>query len=75
MEDCQGLLTVTFTTYTPAMRESERKLYLKLEFLEGSLVMLVTGTTLQRFKSQEKVLRQVVDSFVAVAAPKSGLKR
>ena len=75
VEGYQGLLTVTFTTYTPAMRESERKLYLKLEFVEGSLVMLVTGTTFQRFKSQEKVLRQVVDSFVAVAAPKSGLKR
>ena len=75
VEGVQGLLTVTFTTYTPAMRENERKLFLKLEFVEGSLVMLVTGTTLQRFKSQEKVLRQVADSFVAVAAPKTGLKR
>jgi hypothetical protein len=70
-----GLMTVDFTTYTPAMRESERKLYIKALFVEDSLVMLVTGTTLQRFKYQDKTLRQVADSFVAIAAPKSGLKR
>lgn len=73
--DDDGLMTVGFTTYTPAMRESERKLYLKALFVEDSLVMLVTGTTLQRFKSQDKTLRQVADSFLAIAAPKSGLKR
>jgi hypothetical protein len=75
LDTSSGLLSISFTAYTPAMRESERKLYVNIQFAEDSLVMLVTGTTLQRFKSQEEMLRQVADSFVVISAPKSGFAR
>lgn len=67
------LYLVNFTAYTPAMRESERSVYLKvLQPVQGKdSVVLVTGTTRVRFKSQESVMRNVADSFVAIAAPKS----
>jgi hypothetical protein len=68
-----NLYLINFTAYTPAMRESERSVYLKvLRPLQGKdMVVLVTGTTRARFKAQEETLRKVADSFVAIAAPKS----
>lgn len=62
------LYMATFTAYTPSMRESERSAYLKVG---GSGVVLVTGTTRARFKSQQDSLKKVADSFVAILAPKS----
>lgn len=69
----EDLYLINFTAYTPAMLESERSVYLKvLQPVKGKdLVVLVTGTTRARFKSQETTLRKVADSFVAIAAPKS----
>jgi hypothetical protein len=70
-----SLYSASFTAYTPAMRETERKVLIKLQWVgNNTLVLLVTGTTTPRFKSKEKILRQVADSFEAVAAPKSGLR-
>jgi hypothetical protein len=66
------LYMVTFTAYTPSMRESERCVYLKVwEGAYNSGVVLVTGTTRARFKSQQDSLKKVADSFVAIRAPKS----
>ena len=66
-----NLYMATFTAYTPSMRESERCVYIKLGGGYNSGVVLVTGTTLARFKSQQDALKKVADSFVAIRAPKS----
>lgn len=71
-----NILKATFTTFTPAMRESERKILLNCQYCgDNTLVVLVTGTTVARFKTQEKVLMDISKSFVALDAPKSGLSR
>jgi hypothetical protein len=36
------------------------------------MVVLVAGTTLPRFKSQEATLTGIVESFVAIDAPRTG---
>jgi hypothetical protein len=67
----KDLYLTTFTAYTPGMRESERSIYLKVGSSSNPKVVLVTGTTRARFKSQQETLKQVADSFVAIPAPKS----
>ena len=71
------LYMVTFTTLTPAMRESDRKAYISVSssVIGDGIFMLVAGTTVNRFKSQEGLLKKVVDSFVCVEAPKSSFRR
>lgn len=69
------LYSATFTTLTPAMRESDRKVLISVSSVGNGLFMLVTGTTAARFKSQEGLLNKVADSFVCVEAPKSSLRR
>ena len=71
----KGLYVVSFTTLTPAMRESDRKVYVSTRIVGDGVFMLVTGTTLGRFRSQEKLLRKVSDSFECVEAPRSSLRR
>jgi hypothetical protein len=66
--------TVTFTTLTPAMRESEREAYIKPQEVDGTLVLLVVGTTRARFPSHETTFQKVVSSFRAVAGPESNLR-
>lgn len=68
-----NLYLISFTALTPAMRESERSVFLKvLQPIPGKdSVVLVTGTVRARFKSQQAALRNVAESFVAIAAPKS----
>jgi hypothetical protein len=68
------LYSVTFTSYTPAMLESERQLWILPKQIDNTLVMLVVGTTRNRFPSQESTFNKVVDSFLAVAAPESRLR-
>jgi hypothetical protein len=68
------LFSVTFTSYTPAMLESERQLWILPKQIDNTLVMLVVGTTRNRFPSQESTFNKVVDSFLAVAAPESRLR-
>lgn len=65
----------TFTTLTPAMRESDRKALISASSVGNGVFMLVSGTTLARFKSQESLLNKVADSFVCVEAPKTSLRR
>lgn len=65
----------SFTTLTPAMRESDRKALISVSSVGDGVFMLVTGTTMARFKTQEKLLTKVADSFVCVEAPKSSLRR
>jgi len=71
----KDLYLVTFTTLTPAMRESDRKVYISTRVVGDGVFMLVTGTTSGRFRSQEGLLRKVAESFDCVEAPKSGLRR
>mmetsp|Transcript_30509 Transcript_30509/g.46212 ORF Transcript_30509/g.46212 Transcript_30509/m.46212 type:complete len:252 (+) Transcript_30509:240-995(+) len=70
-----NLFKVTFTAYTPAMRESERTMLVQCKWVdEGqTLVALVTGTTMVRFKSEEKTLTKIAESFVAIDAPRTQL--
>lgn len=73
--ESSSIYTATFTTLTPSMRESDRKVIIAATEVGGGIFMLVTGTTLTRFKSQGALLNKVVDSFVCVEAPKSSLRR
>ncbi|KAG7370008.1 hypothetical protein IV203_027754 [Nitzschia inconspicua] len=71
----QQLFSVTFTTLTPAMRESERKAMIQCKQIDSdTLVLLVAGTTAARFPSNEGVLDNVVESFQAAKAPESKLR-
>mmetsp|Transcript_14897 Transcript_14897/g.32483 ORF Transcript_14897/g.32483 Transcript_14897/m.32483 type:complete len:208 (-) Transcript_14897:659-1282(-) len=63
----------SFTTLTPAMRESDRKAYISASIVGNGLFLLVTTTTSARFGKLEGVLRKVADSFTAISAPKSNL--
>jgi hypothetical protein len=77
--DQLNLYTVTFTTLTPNLHESDRKMYLQLHRpvsdSDKSLLMFVVGTNRQRFASQEAFLRHTVDSFLAVRGPVTKLMR
>jgi len=73
--DMMSVYRVTFTSYTPGQRESEREMLVRLTSLDNALVLFVVGTTHQRFTSKEKLLRQIVDSFEAVSGPATTLRR
>ena len=66
---------VSFTTLTPAMRESNRKAYISASVVGNGLFMLITTTTATRFKKLDDTLRSVADSFSAIPAPKSSLRK
>lgn len=68
------LYLLSFTTMTPAMRESDRKVYVSTKVIGNGVYMLVTGTTAGRFKGQEALLRKVADSFECIEAPKSQIR-
>jgi len=58
------------------MRESERRALLVAKFVdEDTLLVLVTGTTMTRFKSQQTTLEKVVDSFFAIEVPKRRIQQ
>ena len=70
-----AMYLASFTTLTPAMRESERKAYISVSIIDNDTAfMLVTGTTAARFKSQNDLLLKTANSFSCVPAPKSNLK-
>ena len=74
--DKSNVWLVDFTTYTPGQRESERSLFVKLTSpVSGSLVLLVVGSTRLRFAQKQSQLEQVVDSFEAIPAPATQLRR
>ena len=72
--DDPTVFSVSFTTFTPGLRESERQLLVKGRQVGDAIVLLMTGTTSLRFKKQQPVLQKVVDSFEAYAAPTSKLR-
>lgn len=70
------LFAVTFTTLTPAMRESERKAVIAARQVGAdTLVLLVVTTTNARYSSNEKTFQTIASSFEAIAAPQSSLKK
>lgn len=69
------IYAATFTTLTPAMRESERKALIAVKIVGDGVFMLITGTTAVRFKSQEGLIRDVAESFRCAPAPKSTLRK
>jgi len=70
------IYSITFTTLTPAMRESERKVYISTYIInDQDVFMLVVGSTYNRFEKRESLLRRVAESFSVVEAPKSSLKK
>lgn len=70
-----SLFAVTFTTLTPAMRESERKASIAAKQVGNTLVLLVTTTTSARYASNQKIFQTISSSFEAIAAPQSSLKK
>jgi hypothetical protein len=64
-----ALYSVSFTTFTPGLRESERQAAIGCRLVGNSLVMLVAGTTAQRFKSQQELMERVASSLQAFEAP------
>ena len=67
---------VTFTTLTPGLRESERKLLLRCQWCDDdTLVMLLVGTTRLRFQQVNDTLTRIANSFLAVQAPPTELSR
>jgi hypothetical protein len=72
-----GLMTIyeaSFTTLTPAMRESDRKAFISASIVGNGLFLLVTTTTAVRFKKLD-VMRKVAESFSAVPAPASNFNQ
>ena len=71
--------TVTFTTLTPGLRESERQLLVKAipilpsrnKSSPSAWILWMVGTTRLRFATQQAVLQRVLDSFEAIPAPAS----
>ena len=69
------LYLASFTTLTPAMRESDRKAYISTSIVGGGVFMLVSGTTTSRWKTQEPLLRKTAESFICTEAPKSSFRK
>ena len=72
--DDVAILSATFTTLTPGLRESPRKVFISSKVVGGGVFMLLTGTTANRFKNQESDLLSVAQSFQAIEAPRSSLR-
>ena len=70
LEDDASLYQLSFTTLTPGMRESDRKYFVSVRSVTHTLVLLLVGTTANRFAGQENVMRKVAQSWQVVEAPK-----
>lgn len=77
-----NLYSVTFTAYTPGQRESERQVFVRAVPVGGAnntkttaLLLLVAGTTRQRFKSQQADMEKVCDSFDVIVTPATNISR
>lgn len=71
----EGLYLASFTTLTPAMRESDRKAYISTSKVGNGLFILVTTSTAVRFAKLDNTLRKVAESFTAIPAPSSSLRK
>lgn len=70
-----NLYLISFTSLTPAMRESDRKVYISTQIVGDGVFMLVTGSTSTRFSKLQKSMLKVAESFSVVPGPKSNLRR
>lgn len=61
--------SVRFVALTPGQRESERQLLIRCVPIADSLVLLLAGTTRQRFATQQGTLRDIIDSLEVVPTP------
>lgn len=66
--------SVTFTTLTPGLRESERQVLVKLAIVGQASILLVAGTTRQRFQAKQDIFMQIIDSFQVEPAPETKLR-
>ena len=73
--DDASLYQLSFTTLTPGMRESDRKYFVKVRNVSNTLVLLLVGTTANRFSGQEGVMQKVAQSFQVAQAPKRAARR
>jgi len=69
------IYTATFTTLTPSMIESNRKVLIAVSVVGDGVFMLVAGTIAARFKKQAGLIEKAVESFSCVEAPKTALRR
>lgn len=63
------MFQLSFTALTPGMRESERRYYVAVQSIRNTLVLLLVGTTENRFAREKDVLRAVAQSWQVVPAP------
>jgi hypothetical protein len=76
LKDSTTTFQVTFISYTPSMLESERQLWIEPKAIDNdTLVLLVVGTTRPRFATQQATIQKVVNSFTAVAAPTTRMRK
>lgn len=61
-----AIYQATFTTLTPAMRESDRKAYISASIVGNGLFLLVTTTTAARFGKLEVRLKKVAERYVSL---------
>lgn len=69
-----NIFSVTFTTLTPGLRESERQVLIAAELVDEHAILLVVGSTRQRFKERAAVMQSVAESFAAYPAPATQLR-
>ena len=73
------LYMLSFTTLTPGMRESDRKYYVSVPEDDtgtgDALVLLLVGSTAQRFASQKDTMKKVAKSWQVALAPKKFVRR
>ena len=61
--DSTAIYQASFTTLTPAMRESDRRAYISASIVGDGLFLLVTSSTSTRFKKVDTSLKDVANSF------------
>jgi hypothetical protein len=69
------IYSVSFTTLTPGMRESERRGFIATFIVDQTAFMLVTSTLSTRWKAQQSTLQNVAESFSATPAPQTSFKK
>jgi hypothetical protein len=74
VQSSEGLYLASFTTLTPAMRESDRKAYISTSKVGNGMFILVTTSTAVRFAKLDNSLQRVAESFTAIPAPSSSLR-
>lgn len=74
VEGRPNVYSVTFTTLTPGLHETERQLLVGAKAVAGSIILLVVGSTRQRFKQNHAIMESIVDSFQAFEAPATRLR-